>query len=98
MDDDKVYIDEFGVKWERIYSSPQLNTIGSIDPWNSSDFVNKTSSTKGSMGDLMDRSKELSNQRASENNGIDPVKQKYFKKYSKERKGAKHMNDPSNNL
>tara|TARA_R110000824_G_scaffold14858_5_gene62890 strand:- start:28311 stop:28667 length:357 start_codon:yes stop_codon:yes gene_type:complete len=95
MDDDKKYVDESGVEWRRIYGSPQLNTMGSIDPWNSNDFINKTSSTKGAMGDLMDRSKELSNKRASENNGVDPVKQQYFKNYSNERKGAKHMEDPS---
>ena len=95
MDEDKKYTDESGTEWRRIYGSPQLNTLGSIDPWNSDDFVNKTSSTKGSMGDLMDRSKELSNKRASENNGVDPVKQQYFKNYSKKRKGAKHMDDPS---
>ena len=81
---------DYGVEWKRLYSSPQLNTEATIDPWNNSDFVNKTQNTKGNIGDLLDRSAELSNKRASENGGVDPLKQKYYKNYSKERNGAKH--------
>ena len=59
----------------------------------SNDFIEKTSTGQCSMGDLMDRSAELSAKRAEQNDGVDPVKQKYFKKYSKERGGAKHFDD-----
>ena len=91
MDDVKEYIDTSGLKWNRVLLSPQLNTEASIDPWSNDDFVNKTSNTKGTMGDLMDRSAELSQIRADAHDGVDPVKEKYYKKYSKDRKGAKHL-------
>ena len=91
MDDEKKYIDEQGLEWDRELSSPQLNTQGSIDPWSNNDFVNKTADMKGTVGDLLDKSSELSNQRAQENGGVDPLKKKYYENYSKERKGAKHL-------
>lgn len=89
MDDDKIYIDKKNVQWNREFHSPQLNTQGSIDPWSNKDFVGKTRK-EGTIGDLLDRSSELSNQRASESGGVDPVKEKYYKKYSKNRNGAIH--------
>ena len=89
MNEDKKFIDDDGVEWIREYVSPQLSTFGSVDPWNSKDFVNKTNS-KGTLGDLMDRSAELSNKRADSNGGVDPVKENYYKEYSKKRKGAIH--------
>lgn len=91
MDDEKKYIDEQGLEWDRELSSPQLNTQGSIDPWNNNDFVNKTAEMKGTVGDLLDKSSELSNQRAKENGGVDPLRKKYYENYSKDRNGAKHL-------
>lgn len=88
-DSPKEYIDESGTQWVREYSCPELSTQGSIDPWSNADFVNKTKG-KGTMGDLLDRSAELSSQRADQNGGIDPVKENYYKKYSKERNGSVH--------
>ena len=90
MDEDHKYIDEEGVEWARLWSSPQLNTEAPIDPWSKGDFVEKTAKGDGSMGDLWDRSREMSDARAKDNDGVDPIKEKYFKKYSKERMGAKH--------
>lgn len=90
MNDDKKYKDDDGVEWKRTWSAPQLATEASIDPWNNADFVNKTANTKGSLGDMMDRSAELSEKRASENGGVDPVKEKYYKNYSDSRGGAVH--------
>ena len=89
MNDDKKYVDEEGDEWVREYHSPQLNTQGSIDPWSNADFVNKTNK-QGTIGDLLDRSADLSRQRADQNGGVDPVKEKYYKNYSKTRKGSKH--------
>jgi hypothetical protein len=43
------------------------------------------------MGHMLDYSAEMSEKRAEQAGGIDPVKQKYFENYSKERKGAKHQ-------
>ena len=90
MNDEKKYIDESGIEWKRIYSLPQLNTESSIDPWNNADFVNKTANMKGTVGDLLDKSSELSAQRADQNGGVDPLKKKYYENYSKQRGGAKH--------
>ena len=33
----------------------------------------------------------MSQRRADQAGGVDPVKEKYFKEYSKKRKGAKHF-------
>lgn len=89
MNDKKQYIDASGVSWTREYISPQLNPNGTVDPWDSKSFVDKTNN-KGKLGDLLDRSADLSKERASQNGGVDPVKEKYYKKYSKERNGAIH--------
>ena len=86
----KEYIDENGLKWGRVFSSPELNTVGKIDPWSNSDFVNKTAQKKGTVGDLLDTSSELSEIRAQERGGVDPVKQKQYDKYAKERGGRRH--------
>jgi hypothetical protein len=90
MNDDKKYIDSNGVEWKRVWYSPQLSTEASIDPWSNNDFVNKTKDKTGNLGEMMDLSQELSNKRAKENGGIDPVKEKYYKNYSKQRGGAVH--------
>ncbi len=89
MNDDKTFIDESGLKWQRVYVSPELNTAGTTDPWSHNDFMEKTSSKKGTVGDMMAHSEELSQIRKDQR-GIDPLKQKYYKNYSKQRGGAKH--------
>ena len=92
-DEPKSYTDEENMEWERIFISPQLNTVGKMDPWDSDAFVNKTRDKKGSYGDLLDASAELSEKRAQERGGVDPVKQKVFDEYSKARGGKKHPNE-----
>ena len=93
MDDDKTHIDENGLTWKRVLISPQLSTVSSIDPWNNDDFVNKTADMKGTVGDMLDKSAELSAKRAEESGGVDPVKKEFYKNYSDERKGAKHPSE-----
>lgn len=93
MDDEKKYIDDQGVEWKRVFISSQLRTESSIDPWDNASFVNSTSNMKGSVGDLLDKSSELSSIRAEQNGGVDPLKKKYFNNYSKERNGVKHHLD-----
>lgn len=90
MNDEHEYTDENGVKWDRVWFPSELNTTGNIDPWNKNDFINQTKDQSGSYGDLLDRSAELSNQRAKENGGVDPVKEKYYKDYKNSRGGAEH--------
>ena len=89
MNDEKKYHDEHGKKWNRVFISSQINSHN-IDPWDNNSFVNETKGMKGTVGDLLDASKEMSEKRSQSNGGVDPLKEKYFKKYSEERMGAKH--------
>ena len=91
VNDEHVYVVD-NIKWNRIFTSPQLNTVGTIDPFNKNQFIDKTANTKGNYGDLLDRSRELSEQR-KEQRGHDSVLNKYFDDYSKDRKGSRHPND-----
>ena len=89
MNDEKVFIDEENTEWIRVYSSPELNTVGQTDPWSHNDFMNKTSSKKGTIGDMLDHSEELS-QKRKDTIGYDPLKKKYYDNYAKKRGGARH--------
>lgn len=80
-----------GVEWERVFLSPNASVSTSVDPFSPNSFIEKTGNMKGTVGDMMDLSAELSEKRASQSkDGKDPVKKKYFEEYSKARKGAKH--------
>ena len=96
MNDEHSYVDQDGLKWDRILVAPQVNGEASIDPWNNADFVEKTGKMKGSYGDILDKSQEMSEKRASQRDGFDPVKKKYFDDYSSSRKGARHLSDVRN--
>lgn len=91
MLEDHVYFDSEGVQWKRVFTIPNASIDTSVDPYSSSDFVRKTENKKGTYGDMMDYSKELSEVRASKNGGVDPVKEQYYKDYSAKRNGAKHI-------
>jgi|TARA_R110002012_G_scaffold134553_1_gene287979 hypothetical protein len=89
MNDEHVYQQD-GLAWERVFLAPNASIDSDVDPFSGRQFVDATAAKKGTMGDMMDYSKELSEKRAAVNGGIDPVKQKYYKKYSDKRNGAKH--------
>jgi hypothetical protein len=91
MNDKHVYFDSDGLEWKRVFTIPNASIDSQIDPHSSKEFINKTANKKGSMGDIMDYSKDLSLQRAEANGGIDPIKEKYYKDYASKRKGAKHV-------
>ena len=80
-----------GVVYDRVYTFPNTAIDTKIDPDSASDFREKA---KGTIGDLWDQSKELSEKREARH-GQDPVKKKFFEDYSKTRKGAKHPKDPT---
>ncbi|MFT6546526.1 MAG: hypothetical protein ACJAT2_003875 [Bacteriovoracaceae bacterium] len=90
MSEDHVHFDDDGLEWKREWFSPQLNTEGSIDPFNNVAFIDKTGKMKGTHGDMMDYSKEMSEKRKSITGGKDPVQEAYYKKYSSTRKGSVH--------
>jgi hypothetical protein len=85
------YIDKDGIKWNRIYTVPQMGVDTKMDAsMNSKKFAEMTGNKKGTLGDLYDQSKELSEARKKVYGGKDPVKQKYWENWSKTRKGKKH--------
>jgi hypothetical protein len=97
MNDFHIYIDYDGLEWRRVWHTPNTAMDTQIDPHNSKDFVEKTRNKKGTIGDLWDAAKEAGEKR-KRTDGKDKVQEKWFKGYSKGRKGLKHMNDPSRGL
>ena len=93
MSDPHTYTNEDGIEFERIFTIPNANIDGTIDPFNRSKFLEKTKN-KGSSGDLIDRSRDLSEARKAKSGGQDPVQLKYFDNWSSERNGKKHPKDP----
>lgn len=97
MNDEHVFFDETGKKWNRVFTVPNasIDTIN-IDPFSQKDFLKKTAKA-GTVGSLMDRSKEMSEKR-KDKAGYDPIQQKFFKDYSKSRRGRKHSEEIKLNL
>jgi hypothetical protein len=93
VNDIHTFFDENGIQWERIYDSPSLSIKTKIDPFSENDFLKATKEKRGSVGDMMDLSTELSEKR-KERTGSDPIQNSFFKEYSKKRKGTKHPKDP----
>jgi len=83
------------IKWRRVASRPQtvFSGLKAIDPFSAKDFTNKTGQMKGTVGDLWDMSKEQSQRRAERNQGVDPIKQKYFEDYKKKKRGTPHSQE-----
>jgi len=92
MSEEHVYTDEQGVQWKRVFTVPNAAMDTKEDAWNKNQFINKTGRMKGTVGDVLDYSSELSARRAEANGGEDPVKRKAFNDYEK-RTGKKHLSD-----
>jgi len=91
MNDEHVYSED-GVEWDRVFLSPNASIDNSIDPFSNQQYIDATSNKKGTIGDMMDLSSELSAKRAEIAGGKDPVKEKFYDNYAKERGGAEHPN------
>ena len=89
MNDEHKY-SEGGVEWERVYLAPQASIDSKIDPFSQNQFVDKIGATKGSIGDVWERSAEMSARRAEKSGGTDPVKEKLYADYAKKTKGKEH--------
>ena len=89
IDEEHTYSEE-GKKFARIFTIPNASIDSSPDPFSSQRFNEKTKNMKGSMGDMWDYSKELSQKRKEIAGGEDPVRKKAEKDYSKKRKGMKY--------
>jgi hypothetical protein len=90
MNQEHVFFDEKGIEHKRLYTSPNYSIDSKIDPFSPSDFTEKTRNKKGTIGDLLNKSKELSEIRGGETS--DPVLKNYFSSYEKE-KGIKHTSE-----
>lgn len=94
--DEHIYIDKNGLEWHRVFSIPEVNTNGTLKAETTDkQFAEYTKNQKGSIGDLWDRSAELS-QKRKKIYGEDPVKKKYYESWSKKRKGKVHPKSDSN--
>jgi len=90
MKDDHIFFDKDGLEFKRVFTSPNYSIDSKIDPFSSKDFAEKTRNKKGTIGDLLNKSKELSDKRGGESN--DPVLKQYLSSYSQE-KGVKHSSE-----
>lgn len=91
VNDLHVYVDRNNVKWNRVFTLPELNVSSKLNEFsNEKDFANYTKDKKGTLGDLWDKSKELSEKREKKF-GKDPVKDAYKKNWSKKRKNRKYI-------
>ena len=89
MNDEHVYSED-GIEWQRVFLAPNASIDSSIDPFSKQQFMDATYSKKGTLGDMMDLSKEMSEKRAEKYGGKDPVKEKFYDNYAKEGKGTEH--------
>ena len=94
MVEDHVYIDENGLKWARVFTPANFVVDGTLNPMSENDFMHQTYDKNYTLGEIEDKSKEASQKRVDKY-GHDPVKDQYFKEYSKKRKGKKHPKDPN---
>jgi|TARA_R110002020_G_scaffold363289_2_gene575595 hypothetical protein len=92
MNDEHSY-EEGGVEWQRVFLPPNAAIDSSIDPFSNQQFIDVTANKKGTYGNILDYSKEQSHKRAEKNGGVDPIREKYFKKYAAERRGQRHPKD-----
>jgi len=89
--DKHIFIDKDGIEWKRVFTVPEVNTQGTLKAdATDKQFAEYTKNQKGSIGDLWDRSAELSEKRKKIYGGQDPVKKKYYQDWSKKRKGRVH--------
>lgn len=75
---------------KRIFTVPQANIGTKLDPFNMKELTEKTGRMKGTVGDLFDFSKEMSDKRAHKLQQEDPIRKKALDEFSKKRNGLKY--------
>lgn len=60
MNEKHTYIDENGLEWKRVFQVPNAAVDSQIDANNPVAFIDATKNKKGTYGDLLDKSNELS--------------------------------------
>ena len=91
MNDEHEYTDGSGTFWQRVFSVPQMSLDTQVDPYSENDYLKATENKKGTLGDMMDYSKELSQKRADKE-GKDPIREKFLRDYEKNT-GQKHKSE-----
>lgn len=76
---------ENGEQWQRIFHTAQISTDTNWDAMDSKNFVERSRTKKGKLGDLWEKSAELSEKR-EKIIGKDPIKEKFLKNWEKKRK------------
>lgn len=100
MNDTHRFFDpETGEECKRVWTKPNasVDSLSKSDPFDIKDHVEKTGKMKGTVGDLWDVSREMSERRADKIGAEDPMKREAFNKYEKE-KGVKHWHDRPNKI
>ena len=92
---DKHEYSEGKVTFKRVFTTSQLSNNTQIDPYSMKEFTGKSRDKNYTYGEMIDRSGELSEKRASKD-GKDKLKEAYFENYAKRRRGIRHTNDPKN--
>lgn len=83
-------IDIEGAAWKRVPLIPNASSNAqTYDPNSSKDFNRRFDGKNVTLGDMMDASKEASQQRAGTTGG-DHLKQRYYDDYAKQRHGKRH--------
>ena len=91
INDEHKYIDAKKLEWNRVFTPLQINA-DLLNPLSSEkEFVQYTKNRKGTIGDLWDKSRELSEKRQKAY-GKDPVKESFMKKWSSKRRNKKFKN------
>lgn len=75
-----------GVKWDRVWTVPQIGIDTKVDAFSEKQFLDKTNK-QDTLGSIWERAKDLSAERADKLGGIDPLKAAEDKKYSDARGG-----------
>ena len=81
---------EDGEVYKRVYDMPSMSMDVKMGDLTKEDFIRSTSSKNYTIGNMMDISKEMSEDRAKRNGGKDPVKEKMYADYEK-KTGKKHF-------
>ena len=89
MNDEHVAFAADGHKLRRIWNQVQASIDSKINPFSARDFADKTGRKKGTLGNITDAAAELSEKRRDKE-GVDKVKETFYKNWSKKRKGRQH--------
>lgn len=77
-----------GRKLRRVFTIPQASIDTRCNPYSESDFLKITNKRGGTVGQVEDIAKELSEKRGGQDG--DPILQKHYKEWSKKRNGKDH--------